>query len=49
MLSTPHLTLQPGTLHDLPKPTYCFLNRLPLPQLDLDQEFFSCTAPLDHP
>jgi hypothetical protein len=36
ILSAPHLTLQPRTLHNLPKPTHCFLNRLPLTQHDLD-------------
>jgi hypothetical protein len=47
ILSTPHLTLYPRTLHNLAKPTHCFLNRLPLTQHDFNQEFFSCNALLD--
>jgi hypothetical protein len=36
-LATPHLALQPGTIHDLPKPTHCLLNGFPLTQRDLNR------------
>jgi hypothetical protein len=44
ILATPHLAFQPGTVHNLPKPTHCLLNRLALTQRDLNcHNGFSCS------
>ena len=41
-LTAAQLTLQPRTLHQFPKPTNGLLNRLSLPQHNLDQNSYSC-------